>query len=73
MEMFSMLSFKFSVNSYDKDGDLFEKGIFLHLRYDKHYSLVSLKVGERLNDIDALVANLLSIKEEIRENYPDVQ
>ena len=53
----------FSVNSYDKDGDILEGGIFLH------FGGTRVKVCEGINNLDEFVRDITAIAEEIKENY----
>ena len=53
----------FSVNSYDRDGDISSKGIFLH------FGDVRIKVADSHRGFDAFVKYLETMSEEIIENY----
>jgi hypothetical protein len=52
----------FSVNEYDRDGDLTEEGIFLH------YGKTRVKVAETLNGWKEYVKYIYSMTDEIEEN-----
>ena len=53
----------FSINDYDRDGDIFEEGIFLH------FGVTRVKVADSLNEFAAFIEHLNKIYTEIRENY----
>jgi len=53
----------FTINEYDKDGDLSENGIFLHI------DDMRLKVGKDLHDFDGMIQQLQSIREEMIEHH----
>ena len=55
----------FSVNSYDSDGDIVEKGIFLH------FGDTRVKVAENLTDFDLFPYQIFRMIREIRERHPD--
>ena len=57
----------FSVNKYDKDGDVVESGIYLHFN-----DLFSFKV-ERVSDLESVINKLKKIKAEIKETYPNLK
>ncbi len=52
----------FSVNEYDYDGDIMEKGIYLHFNNTK------IKVADTIEEYKKLVDDLESIAEELDEN-----
>ncbi len=52
----------FSINEYDFEGDIIEKGIYLHL------DNVKIKVAETIEEYKELVNDLESIAEELDEN-----
>ena len=52
----------FSVNEYDRDGDLVDEGIFIHLGVHR------FKVGG-VDELDDMVKHLQGIVEEIKSNY----
>jgi hypothetical protein len=56
----------FSVNQYDRDGDITESGIFLHFGY------LSLFAGNTLNEFKDVIKQLEGIAEELEENYPEL-
>ncbi|MCM5682931.1 hypothetical protein M8A51_25695 [Schlegelella sp. S2-27] len=53
----------FSVNEYDRDGDLVTRGIFLH------FGRTTLRVADSLSDFDGFIEQLRSIRAEIDENH----
>lgn len=53
----------FSVDDHDRDGDLIEKGIYLH------HGNARVKVAETIEEFDAFIEHLQSMREEIAENY----
>ena len=53
----------FSFNEYDKDGDLTEKGVYLH------FGEVRIKVANSINDMDLFVKRIIHIRDELKENY----
>lgn len=55
----------FSVNEYDKDGDLVTEGVFLHI------GDVRIKTGDSLADFDAFAEQLRAMRQEVAENYPE--
>ena len=57
----------FSVNSYDEDGDIIDKGIFLH------HQDTSILIANTLEDFEKYIEWLQSIKEEILKNYGDLK
>ena len=58
-----MVDILFSVNSYDKDGDIFEEGVFLH------FGDTRVKVAANKDDVQALPEKIKNIVDEINENY----
>lgn len=52
----------FSVNEYDSDGDVSERGIFIH------FGNVRVKVGERVDDLTSVIDQLTSCRKEIVDN-----
>lgn len=54
----------FSVNRYDRDGDIVETGIFLH------FGDTIVKAADTLADFRRLPDHIESMAEEIAENYP---
>ena len=50
------------VNHYDKDGDLFEEGVFLSIRSS------SFKVCDSVEELSDVISHLESIQKEIMEN-----
>jgi hypothetical protein len=53
----------FSVNSYDKDGNEYEKGIYLHFN-----KLLRIKVGS-MRELDSWITQLHNIRNEIENTY----
>lgn len=56
----------FSVNRYDRDGDIEETGIFLH------FGDTIVKAADTFADFRTLPDAIYSMVDEIRENYSDV-
>ena len=52
----------FSVNTYDRDGDLITEGIFLH------FGDTAIKVADNLAEFDVFVNSLKCMRKEIVEN-----
>jgi hypothetical protein len=52
----------FSVNRYDKDGDSYEEGIYLH------FGEIAVRVAETIEEYEAIVERLKGMTKEIREN-----
>lgn len=59
----SEINITFSINRYDKDGDVINKGIYLHLN-----DLVNLRL-KNLDSLSNLITQLQEIEKEIKENY----
>ncbi len=53
----------FSINRYDKDGDICDSGIFLHID-----NTTILKI-ENMQELDRMIENLQQISTEIKENH----
>lgn len=53
----------FSVNTYDKDGDVVDEGIFLH------FGETVVKAADTFSDFRSLVGHIQSMVNEISENY----
>ena len=53
----------FSINHYDNDGDIIEKGIFLN------FDSCSIWIAETLVDFKEFIGDLNKIAKEIEENY----
>ena len=53
----------FSVNTYDRDGDLGEEGVFLH------FGVVSVKVSESIEGFRHFRNYLATMEKEIVENW----
>lgn len=58
-----MTDITFSIGSYDKDGDLFESGIYLH------FGGVRIRVADDLQSLKKFQGNINDIVAEISENY----
>lgn len=54
----------FSINSYDRDGDVLEEGIYLH-----HGEFSRVRVATTMRGFKAYIYSLQSMVEEIEENY----
>lgn len=54
---------RFSVNRYDRDGDISETGIYLH------FGDTAVKVAETVRELEEVVDVLSLIVAEIKENY----
>ena len=53
----------FSVNTYDRDGDCLETGIFLH------FGETQIKVADTISEFVQVAERISSMEKEIRENY----
>jgi hypothetical protein len=53
----------FHINSYDHEGDVWDKAIFIHLTKDTIIRLESLK------DLSSLITSLQKCEKEIKDNY----
>jgi hypothetical protein len=53
----------FAINTYDRDGDTMDEGIFLH------FGDTTLKVADDKDGFAAFIEHLNSIETEIRENW----
>jgi hypothetical protein len=51
----------FTINRYDRDGDLIDNGIFLH------FDETIIKVAETIEEYDKVINHVISIKKEIIE------
>ena len=51
----------FTINRYDRDGDLIDNGIFLH------FDETIIKVAETIEEYDKIINHVISIKKEIIE------
>lgn len=56
----------FSVNSYDPDGDIYEKGVYLH------FGNTRIHIGRSLEDLKNFRSQVDIIINEITENYSDI-
>lgn len=61
----STIDILFSVNDYDKDGDVADQGVFLHFRDAR------VKVARDMEEFRALPARIQSMVDEIAQNYPE--
>jgi hypothetical protein len=55
----------FSVNRYDRDGDLAEKGIFLH------FGETIVKAAKDIEEFRAITRHMEAMVNEIDENHPE--
>jgi hypothetical protein len=55
----------FSINEYDRDGDLTEEGVFLH------FDGCRVKAADSCADFRAIVECMQAMVREIDENYAD--
>ena len=55
--------FHFSVHDYDFEGDIYDRGIFLH------FGETRVKVAEHLEEFKAAAERISGMAEEIAENY----
>jgi len=53
----------FSVNEYDRDGDITESGIFLH------FGTTRIKAADSIKDFREIVGHLEAMIKEIEENH----
>jgi len=53
----------FSINDYDKDGDISDEGIFLH------FDDTRIKVAKDIKEFDQVIESLKTMRNEIAENY----
>lgn len=53
----------FSINRYDREGDDWELGIYLH------YGDTSIKIAKNLDGFNAHIEHLKKVAHEIKENY----
>lgn len=53
----------FSVHDYDQDGDILERGIFLH------FGSTRVKVAETLKEFKTVTDTISGMAEEIKDNY----
>ena len=63
----SVHSIMFSVNSYDKDGELDGKGIFLHFGETRVY------VAPNIEEFRKIIPHFESMIEEIETEYPEAR
>ena len=52
----------YSLSQYDKDGDEIEHGVFLYFDHN-----VAIRVCESVEDFDAVLAQLVAIRNEIQQ------
>jgi endo-1,4-beta-mannosidase len=55
----------FSVNRYDRDGDLVEKGVFLH------FGETTVKAAKSAEEFRSIVRHMEAMVNEIDENHPE--
>ena len=53
----------FSVNEYDRDGDVTDKGVFLH------FGETRVKAADSIDDFRSIVQHMKTMVSEIEENY----
>ena len=53
----------FSINRHDRDGDVFDEGVFLH------FGDTSVKVADSIADFKSFKIHISSMEQEIIENY----
>ncbi len=53
----------FSVDCFDRDGDIFQRGIFLH------WGETRVRIADDVDGIDDFIKHLEKVKQEIVENY----
>ena len=53
----------FSVNEYDRDGDVTDKGVFLH------FGETRVKAADSIEDFRSIVQHMKAMVSEIEENY----
>lgn len=59
-----MKSIKFSINSHDKDGNIYETGIYLH------FDETRIRICKSLDEFELIVDHLkYKVLPEIKENY----
>lgn len=56
----------FSVDTFDRGGDLHETGIYLH------FGETRIRVANSIDGFAAVADRIYSMVDEIRENYPDI-
>jgi hypothetical protein len=54
----------FTVNRYDRDGDITEAGVFLHFENN-----TIIKVADTVGEFDKFIEALQTMSKEIKENY----
>jgi hypothetical protein len=57
----------FTVNEYDRDGDITDKGIFLHNGGGR------IKVAKDIKRFDEFIESLKDMSEEIKANYSEAE
>lgn len=58
------MRFSFSINQYDRDGDLFDKCVL------GHFDSNTILRFENLKEMEILIEKMQSAVAEIKENYP---
>ncbi len=53
----------FSVNEYDRDGDVTDEGVFLH------FGETRVKAADSIDDFRSIVQHMKDMVSEIEENY----
>lgn len=54
----------FSIHDYDRDGDIDERGIYLH------FGKTRIHVAENMPEFEEVVSQIMGMVDEIKENYP---
>lgn len=52
----------FSINRYDRNGDMFEDGIYLN------FNSTTIKITDSIKGFDAFIAHLTTMRQEICDN-----
>lgn len=52
----------YSLSQYDKEGDVIEHGVFLYFDHN-----VAVRVCETIDDFDAVIAQMIAIRNEIQQ------
>ena len=60
-----MADMGFSVDRHDKDGDVWEDGIYLHI------DTIAINMGATLAEFDAFIERLKHMRDEIEENLKE--
>ena len=60
------MDIRYAIDDYDSDGNTTERGLFLCV------GSCSVNIGETIESLDDIIQQLQGIREEIKENYPNV-